>query len=120
MRSLHVDFAWVVVISNLVAGVWAGAAHWVEALRHRALWWCTVLAEVTIALEIVFGVWLVARDDLVAAEFHQFYGFVTLIVVMIMYGYREQVPSYRYLLYGGGGLFLMGLAIRAMTLRNPV
>ena len=34
--------------------------------------------------------------------------------VAIIYSYRLQIAQYRYLLYGGGGLFLMGLGIRAM------
>jgi hypothetical protein len=34
--------------------------------------------------------------------------------VAIIYSYRHQLEKYRYLLYGGGGLFLMGLGIRAM------
>jgi hypothetical protein len=43
-----------------------------------------------------------------------FYGFVAIIVVGLVYSYRQQMEPYRYLLYGFGGLFLMGLGIRAM------
>ena len=48
-----------------------------------------------------------------------FYGFIALVGVGLLYSYRHQLAEYRYLLYGGGGLFLMGLAIRAMTI-DPV
>jgi hypothetical protein len=34
--------------------------------------------------------------------------------VAIIYSYRHQLAQYLYLLYGLGGLFVMGLAIRAM------
>ncbi len=43
-----------------------------------------------------------------------FYGFVAIISVGLIYSYRAQMEKYRYLLYGGGGLFLMGLGIRAV------
>ena len=43
-----------------------------------------------------------------------FYGFVAIISVALIYSYRQQMERYRYLLYGLGGLFIMGLAIRAM------
>ena len=43
-----------------------------------------------------------------------FYGFVAIIAVAIIYSYRDQMQADRYLLYGFGGLFLMGLGIRAM------
>ena len=39
--------------------------------------------------------------------------------VAIVYSYRAQLRAQRYLLYGFGGLFLMGLGIRAMVL-HPV
>src|SRR5690606_3499756 len=50
-------------------------------------------------------------------DFHAFYGFVALASVGIIYSYRQQLAARRYLLYGLGGLFLMGLAIRAMVIR---
>jgi len=60
------------------------------------------------------GVGMVAGQKLKAPQFHMFYGFVAIITVAIIYAYREQMKPYRYLLYGFGGLFLMGLGIRAV------
>ena len=62
------------------------------------------------------GVILVAREDREAPQFHMFYGFVALASVGIIYSYRHQLAGRRYLLYGLGGLFLMGLGIRAMVI----
>jgi hypothetical protein len=45
-----------------------------------------------------------------------FYGFLAIIAIGIIYSYRHQLSDHRYLLYAGGGLFLMGLGIRAMLL----
>jgi hypothetical protein len=116
LHDVHVFGAWVVVVGNAIAGVWALGAHRWAALRHRALWWFTAVAEVAIAVEVVLGVLLVAREDRETPQFHAFYGFVALASVGIIYSYRNQLAGRRYLLYGLGGLFLMGLGIRAMVI----
>jgi hypothetical protein len=116
LHDVHVVGAWVVVVGNAVAGVWALGAHRWAALRHPSLWWFTALAEVAIAVEVVLGVLLVAREDRETPQFHAFYGFVALASVGIIYSYRNQLAGRRYLLYGLGGLFLMGLGIRAMVI----
>lgn len=108
--------AWVVVITNGLAGVWALAAHYVEAVRHRALWVLVTIAQVLLFVQVSLGVARLQQLEGEAPEFHTFYGFLTLIAVAILYGYRTQLTHIRYLLYGGGSLFIMGLAIRAMML----
>lgn len=104
------------VSTNAVAGAWALAAARVERLRHPALWWFVVVAEGTIALQVALGVYLVSAARMDAPEFHMFYGFVALIAVTLLYGYRVQLRHRLHLLYGFGSLFLMGLGIRAMLL----
>lgn len=83
-------------------------------LRTRALWWFTGIVQVAVFVQVALGVVLVAREKLQAPEFHMFYGFVAIIAVGILYSYRQQLRHRLYLLYGLGGLFLMGLGIRAM------
>ena len=114
LRDVHESWAWFMVIANALAGVWALAAHWVTPLRTRALWWFTVAAELTIFVQVGLGVGLVVGEDIEPPQFHMFYGFVAIITVGIIYSYRQQLSAWRYLLYGFGGLFLMGLGIRAM------
>jgi hypothetical protein len=114
--DLHEAFAWVVVIANGLAGLWALTAHWVPAARVGALWWFTGAAQVTIFVQVAIGAYLVAGEDIEAPEFHMFYGFIALVAVAIIYSYRRQLDPHRYLLYGCGELFVMGLAIRAMFL----
>jgi hypothetical protein len=116
LRDAHVAGAWVVVVGNALAGLWALGAHRWPALRHPSLWWSTAGAEIAIAVEVVLGVILVAREDRETPQFHAFYGFVALASVGIIYSYRHQLAGRRYLLYGLGGLFLMGLGIRAMVI----
>jgi len=116
LLDAHAWVAWVVVVSNAVAGLWALAAHWLPAARHRSLWWFTVAAQLTIVAQVILGVLVVTTEDREAPQFHMFYGFVALASVGIIYSYRQQLAAHRYLLYGLGGLFLMGLAIRAMLI----
>jgi hypothetical protein len=116
LHDAHVVVAWVVVISNAVAGLWALGAHWLPAWRRTALWWFTLAAELTIVAQVILGVLLVTTEDREAPQFHMFYGFVALASVGIIYSYRQQLAAHKYLLYGLGGLFLMGLAIRAMVI----
>ena len=83
-------------------------------MRTRALWWFTLVAELTVFVQVGLGVYLVAGEGIEAQQFHMFYGFVAIIAVGLIYSYRNQLEEHRYLLYGGGGLFLMGLGIRAL------
>jgi hypothetical protein len=114
LLDLHTSWAWFVIIANGLAGLWALGAHRIEAMRTRALWFFTGLAQVTVFVQVGFGVALVNRDKLEFPAFHAFYGFVGVIAVAIIYSYRNQMKHKMYLLYGFGGLFLMGLGIRAM------
>lgn len=114
LRSLHVANAWFLIVGNAVVGCWALAAHWWPAVRTRALWVATAVAELAIVVEVVLGVILQAGDGAERDQFHAFYGFVAFATVGIVYSYRNQLREYRYLLYGGGGLFLAGLALRSL------
>ena len=116
LRDVHKNFAWFVVLGNGIAGLWALAAHYRQSLRTRALWWFTFLVELSVFVQVSLGVGLVAGKDIEAPQFHMFYGFVAIIAIGIIYSYRHQLEHLRYALYGGGGLFIMGLAIRAMLI----
>jgi hypothetical protein len=65
-------------------------------------------------VQVGLGVGLVAGQHIKAPQFHMFYGFVAIIAVGIIYSYRAQLRHRLYLLYGLGGLFVMGLGIRAL------
>jgi hypothetical protein len=103
-----------VIIGNGLAGAWALVAHRIPALRTRALWWFTAIVEIAVVVQVILGVQLVAGQDLKVKQFHMFYGFVAIIAIAILYSYRHQLRHRLYLLYGFGGLFVMGLGIRAL------
>jgi len=118
LLDIHQSFAWFVIIGNALAGSWALAANWIESLRTRALWWFIVIVELSVFVQVGLGVSMVAGQGLKAPKFHMFYGFVAIIAVGLIYSYRHQMAHKKYLLYGLGGLFIMGLGIRAMIVGN--
>jgi hypothetical protein len=114
LLDLHESFSWFVVVSNAIVGLWALGAHWLPALRTRAMWWFVILAELSVFAQEAMGVGMVAGQGIEAPKFHMFYGFVAIIAIGIIYSYRQQMEKWLYLLYGLGSLFIMGLGIRAM------
>ena len=114
LNDLHTNWAWVVIIGNALAGIWSLSAHKLVSLRTRALWWYIGVAQATMFVQVILGVIMVNRDKAVFPAFHAFYGFVAIIAIAIIYSYRAQLKGRVYLLYGFGGLFIMGLGIRAM------
>jgi hypothetical protein len=114
LRDLHSANAWFVIVANGVVGSWALVAHWWPAGRRRSLWVSTAVAELAVGVEVALGVALQVGRRTSVDQFHAFYGFVAFATVGIIYSYRTQLAEHRYLLYGGGGLFLMGLGLRSL------
>jgi hypothetical protein len=117
VRSFHGVWSWVVIVGNGGTGAWAlAAARW-SRMRTRTLWWSVGFAQVAVFLQVFLGVYLMAHDHVQAPKLHTFYGFLTIISVAIIHSYRHQLMDRICLLYGLGGLFIMGLGIRAVVLK---
>ena len=114
LLDIHKGWAWFVIIGNGLAGAWALGANWLQPLRTRAMWWFTAVVELAVFVQVGLGVGLVSAQKYTAPKFHMFYGFVAIIAVGIIYSYRMQMRHRLYLLYGLGGMFVMGLGIRAL------
>jgi hypothetical protein len=116
VKNIHHGWAWVVIIGNGLAGLWALAANWLMPLRTRALWWFIGAAEVAVFIQVLLGAYMVGHYKVPLPQFHAFYGFVAVIAVAIIYSYRIQMQHRLYFLYGLGSLFVMGLGIRALLI----
>jgi hypothetical protein len=115
LRDIHVAWAWVTIISNGLAGLWAFGAHKWPGLRTRALWWFTAAAEAAVFVQVALGIGMVSGQHIDPPKFHMFYGFVAIITVGLTYSARQQGQLKNvYLWYGAFGLFIMGLGIRAI------
>jgi hypothetical protein len=112
--DVHHVWGYVTIVLNGLAGLYALAAWKWKKLRGTPVWISTAIAEGAALVQIVLGVILVASKDYVAPRFHMFYGFVIFITIGILYQYRSQMKGRLELLYGLGGLFIMGLGIRAV------
>lgn len=120
LRDVHQGFSWVPILANAAAGCWALGANWLTGLRGRGLWWFTGAAQITVFVQVILGVIVVRQTGVELPRFHAFYGFVAIVAVGIIYSYRTQLRHRIYLLYGFGGLFVMGLGIRAMLLSHTL
>jgi hypothetical protein len=116
LLGLHEAVAWFLILSNAAVGLWALAAHWRPALRVTALWWATGVAQVTVFVQAILGAALTKTEDVELDDMHALYGFSAIVAVGIIYSYRQQLADKKFLLYGLGGLFIMGLGIRNMFL----
>ncbi|WP_421120445.1 hypothetical protein ACE2AJ_03725 [Aquihabitans daechungensis] len=114
--DLHLVLAWVVIVANGVAGAWALAAHRYEQFRVQPLWWFTALAEIAVFVQVALGVLILQDHEGEDFGFHLLYGFSAAFAVGIIYSYRSQLADKKYLLYGCGGLFIMGLGLRLLSI----
>jgi hypothetical protein len=116
VRSLHVGLAWVIVAATLTTGLWSTAAHWRSELRHRTLVPAIYASWVLTVVQVTVGVIVLQSQTVEIDGLHTFYGFLAMASIAIIYSYRQQIPQWEHLLYGGGNLFIMGLALRAVVL----
>jgi hypothetical protein len=115
--DIHKYFGYVGIVLNALVGIYALLAWKWKQLRGRALWISTIVAEVAILLQVLLGTILVAGDEgyrKAVPRFHMFYGFLVFVTIGLLYQYRAQMKGRQELLYGLGGLFIMGLGIRAV------
>ena len=117
--TIHKTLGWYVIALNGLAGLYALAAWRWKSLRGKPLWILTIVAESAILLQVLLGTILVAGDETyrkVVPRFHMFYGFVAFITVGLLYSYKYvwKARGWMELAYGLGGLFIMGLGIRAV------
>jgi hypothetical protein len=114
--DLHRDWGYAAIVANFLAGAYTLAAWKLPRLRGRWLWWPTIVAEAMMMIQVLLGVLLVSAEDYEPARFHMFYGFVAFITVGLLYSYRYvwKARGWMELAYGLGGLFIMGLGIRAV------
>ncbi len=119
LHDAHVVAGWFLIISN-AAGRVLGAGGPVRAIqiRHRALWWATLVAQLSTIVVAVIGAVIVNQNGVELDSFHALYGFSTIFAVAILYSYRNSpfISDKLHLLYGCGGLFIMGLGIRNLFL----
>ncbi|MEO6570433.1 MAG: hypothetical protein ABIO83_02690, partial [Ilumatobacteraceae bacterium] len=105
-------------VANAVSGVWCLAAYRFRELRLRPMWVVVIIAQLTVFVQAAAGAVLANRDGVELDDMHALYGFSAIVAVGIMYSYRTSpfLKGKELLLYGFGGLFVMGLGLRELVL----
>ncbi|MCU0309967.1 MAG: hypothetical protein MUE36_03380 [Acidimicrobiales bacterium] len=116
LSDAHSLLAWVLIVTNAVAGVWVLGANWWAALRSRVMWWSVAVAMAVVVAQVALGVAVQEIDDIESPPLHALYGFTALIAVGVIYSYAKQMRDRQYVVYGFGLLFIMGLGIRELFL----
>ena len=117
LLDVHRAWGYAAIVANFVAGSYTLCAWRWPRLRTRWLWWPTIIAEAMMLIQVLLGVLLVSVQDFKPQRFHMFYGFVAFISIGLLYSYRYvwRAANRMELAYGLGGLFIMGLGLRALT-----
>jgi hypothetical protein len=117
LRDAHEVNAWLLIGSNAFAGVWCLVAYRFDQIRSRLMWAIVIIAQLTTFSQAVIGALLANRDDVELDDMHALYGFSAIIAVAIMYSYRTSpfMKGKELVLYGLGGLFIMGLGLRNLA-----
>ena len=115
--DIHRVWGYSAIVANFLAGAYTLCAWRWPRLRTRWLWWPTIIAEAMMLIQVLLGVLLVSVQDFKPQRFHMFYGFVAFISIGLLYSYRYvwRAANRMELTYGLGGLFIMGLGLRALT-----
>jgi putative Ca2+/H+ antiporter (TMEM165/GDT1 family) len=116
LLDLHTVGGWIAIVVNGLAGLFALVAWRAQALRGRPVWVAVGVAQAVMMVQVLLGVLLVTAEDFEPPRFHMFYGFVAFITVGLLYSYKYvwKARGWMELAYGLGGLFIMGLGIRAV------
>ena len=118
LHDVHTVTGWVLIVTNAVSGLWCLAAYQWAAWRGRPVWAAVIVAQSTTFVQAVLGAVLSQQDGVVLDDMHALYGFSAIIAVAIMHSYRTSpfMKGKELVLYGFGGLFVMGLGLRNLFL----
>ncbi len=116
LGKLHLLACWVLVVGNGAAGTWSLAAIRFPRLKNRLLWQFTAFVQIWVLVQVTVAATYLNAGEGDAESFHVFYGVLSAVTVAILYSYRSQLSQHMHALYGWGGLFIMGLGIRALLL----
>ncbi len=101
-------------MANAAAGL-SGLAAWrLPALQGRWVWALTGLAHIALVVQVTTGAILESSEGYQVDRIHIFYGFVAFVTVGLVLASRDQMRGRQELFFGLAGLFLMGVALRAV------
>lgn len=111
MRTLHTNWAYLVIASNLVAGTWGLVTYRRKATPAKAFWIVLGLAWATIYVQGLLGLAMFERHK--PPFKHHFYGFLFVIITLAVFPLRGEDPRRTLLAFSLATLFIGIVAVRA-------
>lgn len=114
MKTIHANWAYVVIASNLIVGGW-GVYLWRKQKPVPKQWWYALAgAWATIYVQGILGLILYNRTNPKPSLKHTFYGFLFVVVTIAIFPLRsEEKPRTRLAAFAFATLFIGIVAIRA-------
>tara|TARA_B100001758_G_scaffold245498_1_gene258628 strand:- start:126 stop:521 length:396 start_codon:yes stop_codon:yes gene_type:complete len=116
LRDLHNTVAFFLIFTNAIAGFWGVLLDRRSIQSTRFFWVAIIAAQIIVFVQAIIGVAIQSKENVEPNDFHYLYGFSMIIAIALLYGYRNTIGNKKFLLYGLGSFFIMGLGIRAMFL----
>jgi hypothetical protein len=85
--GVHETFAFVALGANVVAAAW-GAIAWSRGNPSRAFWYFLRVAQVTVVVQVILGLVLLAGGHRPPDDLHYLYAVIPLIVAVVTEGMR--------------------------------
>ncbi len=82
MTAVHETFALVALAANVGAAAW-GAICWSQGIPSKAFWYALRVAQLTVVVQVILGLVLLAEGKRPADDLHYVYGVVPLIVALV-------------------------------------
>jgi hypothetical protein len=82
MSDVHAVLGAVVLVTNLLAGVWGGVA-WVRREPSVVFWYLLRAAQVVVVVQVLIGLLLLAGGRRAPGSLHFLYGIAPLVVALV-------------------------------------
>ncbi|MBA3422821.1 MAG: hypothetical protein H0U12_13200 [Thermoleophilaceae bacterium] len=82
MSDVHAILGAVVLVTNLLAGVWGGVA-WVRREPSVVFWYLLRAAQVVVVVQVLIGLLLLAGGRRAPGSLHFLYGIAPLVVALV-------------------------------------
>lgn len=112
MRTFHHYWPYVVVVTNIAAGIWGLRIARRRGTAPPAFWRLVIAGQAALAVQVVVGVILFQRVR--PPGVHVFYGFMLLIVAALSWAFRGEGPRRALTVSSAVALFVGVVTIRAM------
>lgn len=111
MREFHSYWAYVVIATNVVVGIWGLVLYRRRSEPRRAFWIALAGAWTSIFIQGALGLLMFERYK--PPFKHHFYGFLFAIIILSVFPLRGEAPRRTLLVFAIATLFIGIVAVRA-------